>query len=75
LPHLPRELRYGISIDYRSEYRKIVCELKDDIKAIKEVLTPGFEKTPIITPQKRTTHQRDAFEDTSFKPGFQIVMF
>jgi hypothetical protein len=29
-----------------------------------------FQKTPIITPKKRTVQPGDAFEDTAFKPGF-----
>jgi hypothetical protein len=32
-----------------------------------------FEKTPIITPEKRTVQPGGAFEDTAFKPGFEIV--
>jgi hypothetical protein len=32
-----------------------------------------FHETPIITPEKRTVQPGDAFEDTAFKPGFEIV--
>jgi hypothetical protein len=32
------------------------------------------QKTPII-PKKRTVHPGDAFEDTNFKPEFEIVKF
>jgi hypothetical protein len=33
-----------------------------------------FQKTPIITPQKkRTVQPGDAFEDIVFKQGFEIV--
>jgi hypothetical protein len=32
-----------------------------------------FQKTTIITPQKRTIQPGDAFEDTDFMPGFEIV--
>jgi hypothetical protein len=32
-----------------------------------------FQKTPIITPRERTVQPGDAFEDTTFKPGFEIV--
>jgi hypothetical protein len=32
-------------------------------------------KTPIITPKKRTVQPRDAFEDTVFRSGFEIVKF
>jgi hypothetical protein len=34
-----------------------------------------FQKTPIINPRKRTVRPRDAFEDTAFKPVFEIVKF
>jgi hypothetical protein len=34
-----------------------------------------FQKTPIITPKKRTVHPGDAFGDTAFEPGFEIVKF
>jgi hypothetical protein len=34
-----------------------------------------FQKTQIITPEKRTVQPVDAFEDTAFKPGFEIVKF
>ncbi len=53
------------SLDYRCEDRKkAVGELKDEIGAIN-----------LIPPKKRTVHSRDAFEDTAFKPGFEIVKF
>jgi hypothetical protein len=29
-----------------------------------------LQKTPIVTPKKRTVQPRDAFEDAAFKPGF-----
>jgi hypothetical protein len=34
-----------------------------------------FQKTPIINPKNRTVQPGDAFEDTAFKPGFEIVKF
>jgi hypothetical protein len=34
-----------------------------------------FHNIPIITPKKRTVQPGDAFEDTAFKPGFEIVKF
>ncbi len=36
-----------------------------------------FHETPIIAPKKKkkTIRPRDAFEDTTFKPGFEIVKF
>jgi hypothetical protein len=33
------------------------------------------EKKPIITPKNRTFQPGGAFEDTAFKPGFEIVKF
>jgi hypothetical protein len=38
-------------------------------------LDSTFQKTPIITPKKLTVQPVDAFEDTAFKPGFEIVKF
>jgi hypothetical protein len=32
-----------------------------------------FQNTKIITPKKRTVQPGDAFEDTAFKQGFEIV--
>jgi hypothetical protein len=34
-----------------------------------------FQKTPTITPTKRTVQPGDAFEDTAFEPRFEIVKF
>jgi hypothetical protein len=34
-----------------------------------------LQKTPIITLKKRTVQPRDAFEDTAFRPRFEIVKF
>ncbi len=34
-----------------------------------------FQKTPITTLKKRTAQPGDAFEDTAFDPGFEIVKF
>jgi hypothetical protein len=34
-----------------------------------------MKKFPIITPKERTVQPIDAFEDTAFKPGFEIVKF
>ncbi len=34
-----------------------------------------FQKTPIITLKKRTVQPRDAFVETAFKPGLEIVKF
>jgi hypothetical protein len=38
-------------------------------------LDTHFQKTLIITPKKRTVQQGEAFEDTAFKPRFEIVNF
>ncbi len=32
-----------------------------------------FQKTQISTPKKRNVQPGDAFEDTTFKPGFENV--
>jgi hypothetical protein len=32
-----------------------------------------FQKTPIINSKERTVQSGDAFEDTAFKRGFEIV--
>jgi hypothetical protein len=50
-------------------------ELKSDICAILMGLDSLFQKTPIITSKKRTVQPGEAFEDTVFKPGFEIVKF
>jgi hypothetical protein len=34
-----------------------------------------FQKTLIIIPEKRNVQSGDAFEDTAFKQGFEIVTF
>ncbi len=34
-----------------------------------------FQKTTIITQEKQPVQSGDAFEDTAFKPGFEIVKF
>jgi hypothetical protein len=34
-----------------------------------------FQKTLIIFSKKPTVQPRDAFDDTAFKPGFEIVKF
>jgi hypothetical protein len=34
-----------------------------------------FQKISIIALKKRTIQSEDAFEDTDFKPGFEIVLF
>jgi hypothetical protein len=34
-----------------------------------------FQKTSMITLKKRTVQPKDAFEDTGFKQGFEIVKF
>ncbi len=47
-------------------------KLKGDIGVIRKFMNPFFEKTPILTPEKRTFQPGNAFDDTAFKPGFQI---
>jgi hypothetical protein len=35
----------------------------------------SVQKNPIINPEKRTVQSGDAFEDTAYWPGFDIVKF
>jgi hypothetical protein len=60
------------TIDYRCEDREKVGEWRDEIGAIRKVLTFSF-RTLITTPKKQTVQPEDAIEDTTFKPGFEIV--
>jgi hypothetical protein len=53
------------SINYQCEYIKKAGELGGDF----------VQKKLITTPKKRAIQPGDAFEDTSFKPGFEIVKF
>jgi hypothetical protein len=36
---------------------------------------PFFKKTRLSPPKKKTVQPGDAFEDTTFNPGFEIVIF
>jgi hypothetical protein len=40
-----------------------------------EIGLESLSENPHDHPQKRTVQQGDAFEDTAFKPGFEIVKF
>jgi hypothetical protein len=51
---------------------KKVGVLRGDIGTVKLALTPTFIKLD-HHPQKLTVQPGDPFEDTSFKPGFEIV--
>jgi hypothetical protein len=52
---------------------KKVGELRGDIGVIRNVLTPFFF---LENPEKmRNVRPGDAFEDTAFQPGFEIVKF
>jgi hypothetical protein len=53
----------------------MIYELRGDTGAIRLVLTPPFRKPRSSPPQKRTNQPGDAFEDTAFKQGFEIVKF
>jgi hypothetical protein len=44
--------------------------LRGGIEAKKEV-----SENRIINPKKQTVQPRDAFEDTAFQPGFEVVKF
>jgi hypothetical protein len=43
-----------------------------DIGSVKKALTPSFRKAKSSSPKKHIRHL-GAFEDTAFKPGFEIV--
>jgi hypothetical protein len=62
-------------IDYRCEDRRKSGELRVGIGAIRLVLTISFKKPRSSPPKKRTVQPGDAFEDTLFKPGFEVVKF
>jgi hypothetical protein len=56
--------------------KKMVKKICGNIGAIWYVLTPSFRNpAPIITTKKQIVQPEDAFEDTAFKPGFEIVKF
>ncbi len=62
--------------DHTCDDRKKAGELRGDIGAIRYVLTPCFRKPPSSPHEKWTVHQSaDVFEDTVFKPGFDIIEF
>jgi hypothetical protein len=42
---------------------------------MKKVLAPSFEKPDHHLPKQGTVQPGDAFEDTTSKPGFEIVNF
>jgi hypothetical protein len=53
-----------------------IGELRGDLGTIKYVLTPFIYflyKTQTIAPKNEPLQLGDAFEDTTFKPGFEIV--
>jgi hypothetical protein len=64
-----------VVIAYSSEDGQKFGELRGDIGAVRCVLIPSFRKPRSPLPKKRTLQPRDAFEDTAFKPGFEIVKF
>jgi hypothetical protein len=65
------------TIDYRcdNEKKKKVGENRGDIGTIRHVLTPFFSKPGSSPLDKRTVQPKDAFEDTTFKPRFDIAKF
>ncbi len=65
------------SLDYRwlDRKKKTVDELRGEIGAISQVLNPSLRKPQSSLPKKRSVQLGDAFEDTAFKPGFEIVKF
>jgi hypothetical protein len=42
---------------------------------LKKILTHSLRKQRSSPPKKRTVQPRDTFDDTAFKPGFEIVKF
>jgi hypothetical protein len=68
-------LTHVFAIDYRCEDRKKVGELGCDIWCHLMSVDSLFQKSPIITLKKQTVQPGDAFEDTAFKLGFEIVKF
>jgi hypothetical protein len=62
-------------VEYKCGNRRKVIELRGGVGANWEVLTPSFRKLRSSPPKKRTVQPGDAFEDTNFKLGFEIVKF
>jgi hypothetical protein len=69
-------VKRDLSIDYRCEDRKKVGELRGGTCSchVRSLVSP-FQETPIIIPKNQTVQPGDTFEDTDFKPGFEIVKF
>ncbi len=65
-----------LAIDYWYEDRKKIGEWRDDIDAIRYILTPSFRKLADQQPHnKRTIQPGEAFEDTFFKLVFGTIKF
>jgi hypothetical protein len=64
-----------LSIGYRCEDRKKVGYSGSVIDAIRSVFTLSFRKSRLSPPKIRTVQSGDAFEDTAFKPWFEIVKY
>ncbi len=65
-------MRTRIRIDCIWEERdEIAWVIRDGIGAI--VRDSLFQKTPIIIPKEPAVQPGDAYEDTAFKPGLEIV--
>ncbi len=64
-----------VPIDYGREAKNKVGELRGVIGAINWVLTPSSRKQRSLPPKNRTVQPGDAFKDTAFKQGFEIVKF
>ncbi len=61
-------------MDYGYEDRKKLASQVATLMTLDRSWLP-LSKTPIIALNKRTVQPGDAFEDTVFKPGFEIVKF
>jgi hypothetical protein len=67
---------FVLSIDYRCEDRKTLQVKRRHWWHYKLIrLNSRIQKIPIIAPEKRTFQPGDAFEDTGFEQGIEIVKF
>jgi hypothetical protein len=62
-------------IDYRCENRKKDGDIRSNILVPLIWSSLSLSENPDSNPQKGTVQPQDAFEDTAFKPGFEIVKF
>ncbi len=60
-------------IDYKCKDKNL-ASLEASLVPLDRSWLP-LSENPFITPRQRTVQLGDAFEDTAFKPGFEIVKF